>query len=90
MTSQSSTDTLALQGTNGSAGALVTTVRATDDDIGENGQVQYSLFGIGTRYFSIDSDTGDIRVSSSGVDFEVVNPMGNPLQLIIIAQDNGM
>lgn len=90
MTSQSSTTHSALQGTDGSAGALVTTVRATDADIGENGEVQYSLFGIGIQYFSIDSDTGDIRVSSSGVDFEVVNLMGNPLQLIVIAQDNGM
>lgn len=79
-----------MQGTNGSAGALVSTVTAVDADIGENGVVEYSLFGIGTRYFNIDAVTGDIRVSSSGVDFEEVNPMGNPLQLIVIAQDNGM
>ena len=61
-----------------------------DADIGENGAVQYRLFGPGIRYFNIDSDTGEITVSSAGVDFEVINPMSNPLLLIVIAQDNGM
>ena len=78
-----------MQGTNGSAGAYVSTVTAIDSDIGPNGEVQYGLFGLGTRYFGINSTTGDIHVSSSGVDFEEINPMGNPLQLIVIAQDNG-
>lgn len=62
---------------------------AIDADIGQNGQVTYSLFGSGALSFSIGSVTGEIRVSSLGVDFEVVNVMGNPLILTIVAQDRG-
>ena len=64
-------------------------VSATDADIGQNGVVQYFLFGAGAQYVSINQSTGEIRVSSTGIDFEVVNAMGNPLVLTLIAQDNG-
>ncbi len=62
---------------------------AVDADLGDNGSVQYFLFGVGNTYFSIDSATGEIRVVAPGVDFEVVNVIGNPLVLTVIAQDNG-
>lgn len=74
---------------NGSAGAFVFAVSAADDDSGDNGAVQYFLFGVGTDYFNIDQTTGEIRVAPSGVDFEVVNVIGNPLILTLVAQDNG-
>ena len=77
------------QGLNGSAGAFVFLVSASDADIGQNGVVQYFLFGAGSQYVSINQSTGEIRVAGSDIDFEVVNGMGNPLVLTLIAQDNG-
>lgn len=74
---------------NGSAGAFVFAVSAVDADSGENGVVQYFFFGVGTDYFNINQTTGEIRVAASGVDFEVVNAIGNPLMLTLVAQDNG-
>ena len=46
---------------------------ATDADLGQNGEVQYFLFGVGAQFVSINQSTGEIRVSSTGIDFEVVN-----------------
>ena len=77
------------QGSNGSAGAFVFLVSANDADIGQNGVVQYFLFGTGSQYVRINQSTGEIRVSSEGIDFEVINTIGNPLVLTLIAQDSG-
>lgn len=75
---------------NGSAGAFVFAVSAVDVDSADNGVVQYFIFGVGTDYFNINQTTGEIHVAASGVDFEVVNPLGNPLILTLLAQDSGM
>ncbi len=64
-------------------------VSATDADIGLNGVVQYFLFGAGSQYVTINQSTGEIRVADADIDFEVVNAMGNPLVLTLIAQDTG-
>ena len=62
---------------------------AFDSDSGDNGVVQYFLFGVGSNYFTINQTTGEIHVAASGVDFEIVNVIGNPLSLTLIVQDNG-
>lgn len=62
---------------------------AIDSDIDDNGVVQYFLFGVGSNHFTINQTTGEIRVAASGVDFELVNVIGNPLILTLIVQDNG-
>lgn len=51
--------------------------------------MEYLLFGPGLQYFSIDRQTGVISVAESGVDFESVNAMMNPLIMTVIAQDRG-
>ena len=60
---------------------------AVDIDSGNNSVVRYSLAGRGSQLFVIDSETGEVRVSSSGVDFETIPE--NPLQLNVIAADLG-
>ena len=77
------------QGSNVSAGALVFTVMATDADIGRNSQVQYLLFGDGSEFFTLSPSSGELQVGSSGIDFEVVDPIGNPLILTVVAHDDG-
>ncbi len=72
---------------NGSSGVLVTTVSAIDEDIDENGIIRYLLLGLGVEHFSINSSTGEIRVSSLGIDFEMVT--SSPITLTLIAEDNG-
>ena len=47
------------------AGSFITGVTAVDLDIGNNKLVQYSLQQTGTRYFSIDSETGVITAALS-------------------------
>jgi hypothetical protein len=72
-----------------SGGASIFSISATDSDSGVNGVVQYLLFGVGSNFFSINQTTGEVLVAESGVDFEVVNVIGNPLILTIIVQDSG-
>lgn len=48
----------------------------------------YSLIGNGVEQFVINSTTGEIRVSSSGVDYEMYGD-SNPLQFTVIATDQG-
>lgn len=69
--------------------AFVFDVSAIDADSGDNGVVQYFLFGVGSSYFSINQTMGEVRVAVTGVDFEIVNVIGNPLILTLIVQDNG-
>lgn len=73
----------------GSAGIFIASVSAIDADVGQNGEVSYQLFGPEENYFSINSVTGNISVSDSGIDFEIVNAVANPITLMIFAQDNG-
>lgn len=61
---------------------------ALDIDSGNNSVVRYSLAGRGSQSFVVDPETGEIRVSAIGVDFETVPE--NPLQLNVIASDLGM
>ena len=63
-------------------------VRAIDMDLGDNGEVRYSLAGRGSETFIIDPVTGIVRVSSIGVDFESIPE--NPLTVNVIASDLGM
>lgn len=63
------------------------TVSALDIDSGNNSVVRYSLAGRGSQSFVIDSETGEVRVSDIGVDFETIPE--NPLQLNVIAADLG-
>ena len=78
-----------LQGLDGSEGADVFTVLAIDPDFGQNGEVTYLVLGLGTQYFNINQSTGEITVSSQGVDFEIVNSMMNPVVITLIAEDDG-
>ena len=64
-------------------------VNAVDRDLGSSGNITYILLGPSINLFTIDSATGEIRVSSAGLDFEMINPTGNPLQFTLIAQDAG-
>ena len=61
---------------------------ALDIDSGNNSVVRYSLAGRGSQSFVIDPETGEVRVSAIGVDFDTIPE--NPLQLIVIASDLGM
>ena len=72
---------------NSSAGNFVYTVTAVDIDSGNNSVVMYSLAGRGSQSFVIDPETGEVRVSDIGVDFETIPE--NPLQLTVIAADLG-
>ena len=72
---------------NNTAGNFVHTVTALDIDSGNNSVVKYSLAGRGSPSFVIDPETGEVRVSDIGVDFETVPE--NPLQLNVIAADLG-
>ena len=63
------------------------TVTALDIDSGNNSVVRYSLAGRGSQSFVIDAETGEVRVSDNGVDFETIPE--NPLQLNVIAADLG-
>ena len=63
------------------------TVTALDMDSGNNSVVRYSLAGRGSQSFVIDPETGEVRVSDIGVDFETIPE--NPLQLTVIAADLG-
>ena len=63
------------------------TVTAMDIDTGNNSVVRYSLAGRGSQSFVIDPETGEVRVSDIGVDFETIPE--NPLQLNVIAADLG-
>lgn len=60
---------------------------AVDIDSGNNSIVMYSLAGRGSQSFVIDPETGEVRVSDIGVDFETIPE--NPLQLTVIAADLG-
>lgn len=60
---------------------------AVDIDSGNNSVVMYSLAGRGSQSFVIDPETGEVRVSDIGVDFETIPE--NPLQLTVIAADLG-
>ena len=60
---------------------------AVDIDSGNNSVVIYSLAGRGSQSFVIDPETGEVRVSDIGVDFETIPE--NPLQLTVIAADLG-
>lgn len=62
---------------------------ATDADIGRNSQVQYLLFGDGREFFTLNSSSGELRIGPSGIDFEVIDPIGNPLILTVVAHDDG-
>lgn len=63
------------------------TVTALDMDSGNNSVVRYSLAGRGSQLFVIDPETGEVRVSDIGVDFESIPE--NPLQINVIAADLG-
>ena len=72
---------------NNTAGNFVYTVTALDIDSGNNSVVRYSLAGRGSQSFVIHPETGEVRVSDIGVDFETIPE--NPLQLNVIAADLG-
>ena len=62
---------------------------AVDADSGANSNISYLLLGPNINLFTIDTATGIIRVSEVGLDFEVINVLGNPLMFTLIAQDAG-
>ncbi|XP_028171675.1 cadherin-87A-like, partial [Ostrinia furnacalis] len=68
---------------------LITTIKATDEDSGENGRVSYYLKvdnqNVGeTQEFSLDADTGELRTKTF-LDRE----HKSEYQLVIVAVDNG-
>ena len=62
-------------------------VTALDIDSGNNSVVRYSLAGRGSQSFIINAETGEVRASAIGVDFETIPE--NPLTLNVIASDLG-
>ncbi|KAM6923446.1 LOW QUALITY PROTEIN: uncharacterized protein FYW49_005881 [Xenentodon cancila] len=55
---------------NAPVGTLITTVKATDKDKGNNGKIIYTISKIGsTNIFEINSDTGDLSLAGT-VDYE--------------------
>ena len=66
--------------------ASVFRVLVTDADEGTNAEIQYSLSSNGADRFTIDS-SGEVRVSSLGVDYEAV--FDTPIVLIVTAMDQG-
>lgn len=55
-------------------GTLIGKVEAFDSDIGSFGEINYSLIGENSKYFSIDSYTGNIIVGDSNIlDYEKIN-----------------
>ena len=64
------------------------TVTALDIDSGNNSLVRYSLAGRGSESFVINPETGEVRASAIGVDFETIPE--NPLMLNVIASDLGI
>ncbi|XP_053377420.1 cadherin-23-like [Mercenaria mercenaria] len=67
-------------------GTTVTTVAATDDDIGDYGTVVYSITsGDVDSKFTIDSTSGDI-ILSDDLDFETAT--SNPYNLVVYAVDS--
>ena len=61
-------------------------VTATDDDVGSNGAISYSLSGSDVETFAIDPNTGVVTVARP-LDYETVS---EPYTLTVIARDNGM
>ena len=65
------------------AGSFVLGVTAVDQDVGDNGVVEYSLKPGGhAAYFTVDPDTGVITASR-----DLQRSMGNTLQITVIATD---
>jgi len=64
-------------------------VDAVDADAGANATITYLLLGPSISLFTMETATGIIRVSEVGLDFELINVIGNPLQFTLIAQDTG-
>lgn len=67
-------------------GASVFRILVTDLDEGTNAEIQYSLSGNGADRFTIDP-SGEVQVSSLGVDYEAV--FDTPYVLIVTAMDQG-
>ena len=65
----------------------VITVLAVDADEGTNAEVRYTLSGSGVEHFIIDELSGEVRVSSLGVDYERV--LDVPYVLVVNAYDLG-
>lgn len=72
------------------ADTLVVTVAATDRDVGEFGQITYSLVGRHAEHFTIGAQNGEIRVLDSSVldrearvnlSLEVVATDGGPIEM---------
>lgn len=58
-------------------------VRATDNDIGQNGKVHYSIVASSTNGFSIDYDSGLVKLQQK------VDSRMNPITLLLRAKDSG-
>ena len=58
----------------------------TDADEGSNAEIRYNLTGSDADHFTID-DSGQIRVSPLGVDYETV--FDTPYVLVVTAMDLG-
>ena len=58
---------------------------AVDADEGTNSRLTYFLGGAGADHFTIDPDSGEIRVSEAGVDYERV--LDTPFVLTVTAMD---
>ncbi|XP_041947685.1 protocadherin Fat 3 isoform X2 [Alosa sapidissima] len=43
----------------------ILTVVATDNDVGTNADIQYSLFGIGVEDFYMDANTGELKIANA-------------------------
>ena len=66
---------------------LVFTLFAEDADDGSNAALRYSITGSGVEHFTVNETTGEIRVSSEGVDYERV--LDAPFVLAVTAFDQG-
>jgi len=71
----SSSLTMDLDENPASIGAVIGTVKATDVDAADSEKLQFSFFGDGNAkgHFSIDKDTGNVKVASLDIDRETIS-----------------
>ncbi|KAF4533463.1 hypothetical protein B566_EDAN001192, partial [Ephemera danica] len=71
-------------------GDVILQVQAEDGDKGRPRDIRYGLLSEGnpyTPFFSIDEDTGEVRLSRSLSELRAITPPGHPVRLSVLAEE---
>ena len=59
---------------NNEPGSILATLRATDADVGDNGEVRYSIAGEDAEAFTVDAITGRLRKNQHPPHLPILHP----------------